>query len=116
MGCDFYVITYLTGFGMGPQPDSDTATTHQSPAPIHICVQCSREPQYDYSYDSDSEGDLERQRQRRVPQPKVLMADGVWQISSQDKREFYERLVKEEHPEIATITHLEKTYEIGQRH
>lgn len=92
---------------------SETATIH--PNPVAVCVECAREAKWDQSYDSDSEGDRDRQRQRRLPKTKILMADGVWQISSKDKRDHYERLVKTEYPEIARISHLEKTFGIDER-
>lgn len=120
MGCDFYMHTYLTGYGSGlarmPHPPGVQARRPQAPeSKKEIFINLAREPCYDAAYDSDSEDDRERQRQRRRPKPKVLMADGKWNISSLDKRAYYARIVQAEHPDITEITTLHKEYAMEGR-
>ncbi len=121
MGCDFYLNTWLTGCVSVPRPlvRSSTPGSQGGHAPAlekkRIFLELEREPCYDHEYDSDSDGDRERQRQGRVPKTKILMADGKWKISSKDKREFYERRVRAEHPAIIHVTDLQKTYDTQSR-
>lgn len=113
MGCDFYLNTWLTGCASVPRPLAPGSA--RAPARKRISLHLKSEPCYDHGYDSDSDGDRERQRQGRVPEPKILMADGKWNISSKDKREFYERRLRAEHPEITHITDLQKMYDTESR-
>ena len=121
MGCDFCLNTWLTGCVSVPRPlvRSSTPGSQAGHAPAlrrkRVLLQLEREPCYDNGYDSDSDGDRERQKQGRVPKTKILMADGEWNISSKDKREFYERIVRAERPEIMHITDLQKTYDAQSR-
>ena len=118
MGCDFYLNTWLTGCASVPRPlvrSSAPGSQARAPERKRISLHLKREPCYDHGYDSGSDGDRARQRQGRVPETKILMADGKWNISSKDKREFYERIVRAERPEIMHITDLQKTYDAQSR-
>ena len=75
MGCDYYIETFLTGYGI----DAKGTKTD-------ILVSLGREGHYDTAYDSDSEDDRARQRNLRLPKTKRLMTDRDWQISAVDKR------------------------------
>lgn len=82
MGCDYYVITYLSVLLKNNKTEK---------------IELSKDPHYVFYYDSDEETDryvIEREI-KMYKKSKIIYENNEWLIKNKEKIEFYKKLLKE---------------------